>query len=100
MNTAQRVPRPWANHCCLGDVWRRKPTRKSPVRSVAWLAPTLVRAPPRRFSVWDLCTGQPWLLVELPRTICEALEAPVSGVMSGELVRGSGSIEEWERACL
>lgn len=32
-NTAQQVPMPWANHWSFGDVRKRKPTRKSPVRS-------------------------------------------------------------------
>ena len=85
MNTAAKVPMPWAIHCLKGDVRRRKPTRKSPIRSVAWLAPMLVKAPPRRFMIWDWGMERPEDLVTPPRTICEAFDTPVMGVISGHI---------------
>lgn len=76
------VPRPWASHCWFGGVRRRKPTRKSPTKSDAWLAPMLAIAPPSKLRRCASTGAQPSALVAPPRTTCEALEAAVKGVMS------------------
>ncbi|KAI7223938.1 hypothetical protein KC333_g175 [Hortaea werneckii] len=71
-----------SRNCCWGDVRKRKPTRKSPTRSEAWLAPMEAKEPPSRLSRWACVTFQCSPLVAPPSTICEAFEAAVSGVMS------------------
>lgn len=80
--TATRVPIPWANHCRRGEVRRRKPTLKSPVKSAAWFAPIEARAPPRRLSFCAEAVVQSGPEVVPPRIIWEAFEAAESGVMS------------------
>jgi hypothetical protein len=79
---ATKVPIPCASHCNFGDVRSKKPTRKSPVKSAAWLAQMLARAPPKRLSrcAWGTVHSGP-LVVE-PRIIWEAFDAAVKGVMS------------------
>jgi len=80
--TATMVPMPCANHCWFGGVRRRNPVRKSLVRSDDWFAPMLAMAPPSRLSFCAWVTFQCSPLVAPPRTIWEALEAAVKGVMS------------------